>query len=476
MSETKRAKLQDLTPDNRNANRGTQRGLKVLDDSLRQFGAGRSILLDREGRIIAGNKTAERAADLGMDDVLIVETDGSQLVAVKRTDLDLENGDGRARRMAYYDNRAGELNLDWDADQLKLDIDGGLDLSGLWDEEELSSLFGDKGTEQSMGIPPPFSEEQIIESAFHYFRSTGFPYRRLPVHVSMQEINKLASTDQDVLLHTGMGYHVADTYHPHRFHASAEGMKSPVDGFNDDKLIRRAMHLALGNDRTLPEGFWDGLKIVSGVQMCSNFRPGFALYYYRLLSKPGAVVLDCSTGYGGRLVGFMASHCSRYIGIDPNKPTHEGNLRMAAELGFSDKVELYNLPAEDVDPALLAGRCDFSFTSPPYFAKEHYSEDDTQSWVRYKTGDEWRDGFLMPMMALQFAALKPGSYAVVNIADVKLRNKVYPLEAWTVECGKMAGFEHIETKRYTLTNRFGAGHEDDEVAVEPVIVFQKRIT
>lgn len=140
MTETKRVKVKDLQPDKHNANKGTQRGIRVLDDSLRQLGAGRSILLDREGRIIAGNKTAERAADIGMEDVIVVETDGTQLVAVKRTDLDLENGDGRARRMAYYDNRAGELGLDWDADQLKLDLDDGLDLSGLWDENEQHML------------------------------------------------------------------------------------------------------------------------------------------------------------------------------------------------------------------------------------------------------------------------------------------------------------------------------------------------
>lgn len=54
-------KLSDLAPDARNANKGTERGNAMIENSLRQFGAGRSILLDRHGRIIAGNKTAENA-------------------------------------------------------------------------------------------------------------------------------------------------------------------------------------------------------------------------------------------------------------------------------------------------------------------------------------------------------------------------------------------------------------------------------
>ena len=39
-------KISELIPDAKNANRGTQRGLKALDDSLRENGAGRSILVE----------------------------------------------------------------------------------------------------------------------------------------------------------------------------------------------------------------------------------------------------------------------------------------------------------------------------------------------------------------------------------------------------------------------------------------------
>ena len=469
-------KVTDLQPDKRNANKGTERGLKALDHSLRQYGAGRSLLVDKHGRIIAGNKTAQAAADIGLDDVILVQTDGTKLVAVQRTDLDLEQ-DKAARELAYADNRVGQLDLDFDVSVILEDVAAGVNLDALWRPDEVEALVqaAGKGLEDEpiADAPRVYSDADIIEAAFAYFRATGFPYRRLPVHVSMQEINKLAETEADKLINTDTAYHVADTYHPHRFHAAADGMKSPHEAFEDDGLLRRAMRLALEHGYVLPEHAWGHLWIVSGVQAASNFRPGFASFLYRRFCKPGDTVLDTSTGYGGRLVGFMASGIAgRYIGIDPNKPTHDGNTRMASELGFADKVELYNSAAEDVPHEAVAGRCDFAFTSPPYFAKEHYSEDDTQSWVRYKTGEAWRSGFLVPMMALQYAALKPGAHAIVNIADVKVRGKVYPLVEWTKAAALQVGFEYVRTDAFTLTRRFGAGMKD-EVASEPVLVFKR---
>lgn len=138
----KRVKLADLKPDQNNANRGTERGVYMLQRSLSEYGAGRSILIDRDGNIIAGNKTVEQAADLGIEEVIVVPTDGRTLVAVQREDLDLYDGD-RARLLAYYDNRTSEVDLAWEAEQLLADQAAGVDLSGLWHEGELMELLGE---------------------------------------------------------------------------------------------------------------------------------------------------------------------------------------------------------------------------------------------------------------------------------------------------------------------------------------------
>ncbi len=104
--------LEAFTPDENNANKGRERGLRILDDSLRELGAGRSILVDKHGVILAGNKTQERAVDIGLTDAIVVHTDGKQLVVVQRDDLDATELDGI--QMAIQDNLASDKGLDWD--------------------------------------------------------------------------------------------------------------------------------------------------------------------------------------------------------------------------------------------------------------------------------------------------------------------------------------------------------------------------
>jgi hypothetical protein len=106
------ATLSDLVLDDKNFNAGTETGQKLLEKSLRQFGAGRSILIDKNNRIIAGNKTVEQATNVGLKDVVIVETTGDKIVAVKRTDIDLDSPQGR--ELALADNAVAVADIEWD--------------------------------------------------------------------------------------------------------------------------------------------------------------------------------------------------------------------------------------------------------------------------------------------------------------------------------------------------------------------------
>lgn len=106
--------IETLIPDDKNFNKGTEYGEHLMDESLRKFGCGRSILIDKNDRIIAGNKTAQKAGELGLNNVLVVETDGNTLVAVKRKDIDLDTAKGR--ELALADNATGKANLCFDTD------------------------------------------------------------------------------------------------------------------------------------------------------------------------------------------------------------------------------------------------------------------------------------------------------------------------------------------------------------------------
>lgn len=140
--------LSDLKQDDQNANTGTDRGRTMVHDSIQELGSGRSILVDKNAKIIAGNKTASAAGEQNMP-IRVIESDGSELIVVQRTDLDLDSKDDKtARKLAYADNRAGEIGLDWDVDQIVSDIASGLQLDELFTKTDLKIIgidFDDLG-------------------------------------------------------------------------------------------------------------------------------------------------------------------------------------------------------------------------------------------------------------------------------------------------------------------------------------------
>lgn len=130
--------IADLHFDPHNANLGTERGKQLLTESLEKYGAGRSIVCDRNGMVIGGNKTLEAAVNLGLD-IATYHTSGDKLVVVIRDDLDLESNP-KARELAYYDNRVAEVDLQWNIEQLQVDLSNGINLGSLWGADELASL------------------------------------------------------------------------------------------------------------------------------------------------------------------------------------------------------------------------------------------------------------------------------------------------------------------------------------------------
>lgn len=108
--------IEELRQDNLNFNKGTYEGEVLIKKSLERFKAGRSVLIDNDNNIIAGNKTVQAAATMGMK-VRVIETTGDELVAVKRTDIDIDSKEGR--ELALADNRTAQINLAWDEPNLE---------------------------------------------------------------------------------------------------------------------------------------------------------------------------------------------------------------------------------------------------------------------------------------------------------------------------------------------------------------------
>lgn len=115
------SEIKDLKFDDKNFNKHTEFGMSLLEKSLKQFGAGRSVLIDKDNNIIAGNGIVEAAGQAGIEKVRIIETTGDELIAVKRTDVELDSAQGR--EMALADNATAQADLEWNEELLRSEFD-----------------------------------------------------------------------------------------------------------------------------------------------------------------------------------------------------------------------------------------------------------------------------------------------------------------------------------------------------------------
>lgn len=132
---TTMSKISDLRPDDQNANRGTALGQKMIVGSIGRNKLGRSIVVDKNGVVIGGNKTLEAVAEvLGVDaETIVIESAGDKLIVHKRTDLDLDDPDpnNEARRLAFEDNTTSFFSFELDPEIVVSAIEGGFDFEAI---------------------------------------------------------------------------------------------------------------------------------------------------------------------------------------------------------------------------------------------------------------------------------------------------------------------------------------------------------
>jgi len=129
------ASISDLKSDHKNARRRTDRSSDLIKESLQRYGAARSIVIDEENRILAGNGTIDGAKAAGIRRVRIIESEGDEVIAVRRTGLTEEQKVG----LALADNRTADLS-EWDQEMLHR-LSEEHDLAPWFDEDDLNELL-----------------------------------------------------------------------------------------------------------------------------------------------------------------------------------------------------------------------------------------------------------------------------------------------------------------------------------------------
>jgi DNA modification methylase len=157
----------------------------------------------------------------------------------------------------------------------------------------------------------------------------------------------------------------------------------------------------------------------------------------------------------------MASETiNHYVGIDPrtqNHPIYKNQVEFYQKhTSFFEnptKVDLHESPAEDFDYSDYQDYFDLVFTSPPYFNVERYSNDDTQSWIRYESIQSWNKDFLHKTLEKVIPTVKKGGKIAINIADVYTSEKGGGGKNWKEITQPMCKF--IESKGLTYKGCIG---------------------
>jgi ParB-like chromosome segregation protein Spo0J len=149
--------IKDLVPDPANRRQHNPRNIGMVVDALHQVGAARSIVIDEANVILAGNGVVEAAGEAGLTRVRVIEADGQEIIAVRRTGLT----DAQKRALAIYDNRTGELAT-WSTKQFREDLEGGQDFAAFFTPEELAAILA-KEEEPDAPMTPEAARATLAE-------------------------------------------------------------------------------------------------------------------------------------------------------------------------------------------------------------------------------------------------------------------------------------------------------------------------
>ena len=297
--------------------------------------------------------------------------------------------------------------------------------------------------------------ERLVEWLFNLIRSRD---NAVPLHMWSDDIfNKIVSSlcdiDTNVTYQDGayslnnIGANILTQFFPEILDVVKSGKASPRDFFKDDKRL-------LGYCRTVLKYCTSPLEMFKmmsfrGSSRCYNFRPATAKALYELYGKDNCKVLDTSSGFGGRLLGFFtAKNTSEYVGIDPNTADSCNKFILYMSRYFTNKKAYVNkIGSEDFtieSYPQYENYFDISFTSPPYFNIERYSDDITQSHVKFNTYDAWVDGFYRNTIYNSCNSLKLDGVFAVNISWVD------NIKEYTEEFLNDCGFYIIKEDKYLL--------------------------
>lgn len=440
--------IADLRHDPQNARRHTPRNIGMIAHSLQQFGAARGIVIDEDGTVLAGNGVLEAAAQAGIENVRVIETDGTEIVAVQVRHLT----DEQKRQYAIADNRTTDLS-DWDTDVLQAFLDEGTDLGDWFFEDELAGILEEAADDilDANGLDST-TEDADGDDAERASLSDRFlipPFSVLDARQGYWQSRKSAWISLGIKSELGRGEHaLGESEGVNDRHGIGSDGNGPARTFGQD--LMRGEHVVGGGKpltwiaehvnerglnyyrkrnsaRAIRDHEWQR-EHLGGVQApeesygTSVFDPVLCELAYRWFCPPTGTVFDPFAG--GSVRGIVAAKLGRrYTGIDLSARQIAANIEQA-QMIVPDALPTWHV-GDSRDARSIVGDAapfDFVFSCPPYADLEIYSDDprdlSTMPYDEFLTA--YRD-----IIATAVDLLADDRFACFVVGDVRDRRGLY---------------------------------------------------
>ena len=297
------------------------------------------------------------------------------------------------------------------------------------------------------------------KAVFSQVRVRGFPFVDKPADISDRyERMKLATVNvvQDTLVYDNSYNVIPNSFMNHRYKLRVHGHKSPYEIFYDNKELKAVIVKQLQDGPALNNSNIRAALSVYRTQVVGQFNPLFAKYFCDVYCCQNGCVFDPCAGFGSRMTGIMSSG-RNYVGIDP-APLTVGALRLLAKWLNSRSLGRAHVIQGCAENSMLsAGSFDMAITSPPYFNKEEYAYDRTQSFIKFPDYDLWLEGFLRPLIKNVYQLLKPGTVFILNIDNID-RHEMF---SSAITLAEKEGFRLEKTLRSSPLHRPGNNLSDE---------------
>lgn len=461
----------DLIQDEHNYRKHSETNKARIRRSIDEAGLGRSVVIDADGVLVAGNGV-QSVID-GDTPVRVVETDGTELVVVKRTDL--HTGDPRRKTLALADNATAD-DVEWDFEAIAEDWTA--DEAGEWgvewpeDEEESEEK---KKPEKRDDVEEMLNEvmvENVREAFTQINQSLAHGWLVSGLTLGMCKAKFIRAKYYGERYQQNLSLYFCPSMIKVANPSGEGGGNAPRSYYSQMEKIAKGETTAGisglrtssgdGNVTRSTSYPWYGLGIP-----CIDFNANTCRDL--LQEFGGGRVLDPCHGWGGRLVGALLADVDSYTGVDPSDEASAGVHKIAEayhEYAPDTEVKLLKMPFEDT--ALEAGAYDIAITSPPYFDVELY-HGEQQSYVRYPKYDLWRDGFYRQLIAKVYDYLRDGGTFILQVGSQK-----YPLLEDGKKIASEVGFSIIDIRPLGgATSSALHGNTDDDEENEKIVILKK---